>query len=148
MTAQTNTNARRGSQGIPLSRVLVVDDEDFMFVSFRRALPSSRYATTFVNDGHKALELAATHEFDLAFVDYFLAEMNGAEVAHKMRDLQPKMKTVLMSCYSELDQSTNLELSGASAFLVKPMHTAEFSSDIARVVEGLLPAQDRQRAGV
>lgn len=147
MAASADTHAGDGSQAASLPRVLVVDDEAFMFAPFRRALPPSSYAITFVEDGHEALKVAAAHKFDLAFVDYFLAELNGAEIAHKMRDLQPKMKTVLMSCYSDLDQSAKLELAGASAFLAKPMYTAEFSSEIVRVAEELLPAQERQRMG-
>jgi CheY-like chemotaxis protein len=147
MTALADTHVKDDSQGALLPRVLVVDDEAFMFAPFRRALPPSSYAITFVEDGHEALKVAAAHEFDLAFVDYFLAELNGAEIAHKMRDLQPKMKTVLMSCYSEIDQSAKLELAGASAFLAKPVYTVEFSAEISRVAEELLPAQKRQRAG-
>lgn len=143
MTALDDIHAGVRSRGDSLPRVLVVDDEAFMFAPFRRALPSSSYSITFVEDGREALKLAAAHEFDLAFVDYFLAELNGAEIAHKMRDLQPKMKTVLMSCYSEMDQSAKLELAGASAFLAKPMYTVEFSTEIAKVAEELLPAQAR-----
>jgi CheY-like chemotaxis protein len=147
MIEQSNAPAGAGTQATPLPQVLVVDDETVMFRTFERALPSSRYAITFASDGHEALQLASSRQFDLAFVDYFLAEMNGAEVAHKMREMQPKLKTVLMSCYDELDQNTNLELAGASAFLPKPLFTVEFTADIRRAVEQMLPPQGSQHMG-
>jgi CheY-like chemotaxis protein len=144
---QPKAAAEAKAKAAPLPQVLVVDDEECMSTVFQRALPPSRYAVTFITDGHQALELAATREFDLAFVDYFLAEMNGAEVAQKMRELQPKLKTVLMSCYAEINKSLKLELAGASAFLAKPLFSAEFTADIQKVVEQVLPAPKRQKAG-
>ena len=147
MTEQPNTRAEAGPSAAPLPQVLVVDDETVMFRTFERALPPSRYAVTFVADGHEALQLAAARRFDLAFVDYFLAEMNGAEVAHKMRELQPALKTVLMSCCDDVDQNASLLLSGATAFLTKPLFTVEFTADIQRAAEQVLPAPGRLNLG-
>jgi len=113
-------------QVVPLPKVFVVDDEADVFDLFQRYLPPSHYAVTYAVSGHQALQLAAEHEFDLAFVDYFLAEMNGAEVAQKMRKLQPKLKVVLMSCYpvsENVDVMT--ELAGASAWISKPLNSSE-----------------------
>lgn len=109
----------------PLPRVLVVDDESCVFEVFQNLLPSSHYALTLACDGRQALELAGSRQFDLAFVDYFLAELNGAEVAQKMRALQPALRIVLMSCYSEhKNREAMMAMAGASDWVSKPLTVA------------------------
>jgi CheY-like chemotaxis protein len=110
----------------PVLNVLVVDDEADVFGCFQHALPPPRYVVTFAINGRVASQLAAEHPFDLAFVDYFLAEMNGAEVAQKMRQRQPNLKVFMMSCYPVSEHMEALTISaGASAWISKPLNITE-----------------------
>ena len=123
------------AQPAPLAQVLVVDDDTCMFDIFPLVLSSSRYAITVAAEGHLALQLAATREFDLAFVDYFLGSMNGAVISQQLRKLQPNLKVVLMSGYFLEDRPDLMEQAGACSFLNKP-----FSIEAAQaLVERLLP---------
>ena len=116
MTAETKSQTK----GLP--QVLIVDDESSVFEVFQNLMPPSHYVLTPASNGHQALEMAGSRQFDLAFVDYFLAELNGAEVAQKMRALQPGLKIVLMSCYSEHEnRAAMLQMAGASDWVAKPL---------------------------
>ncbi|MCX6908346.1 MAG: response regulator, partial [Verrucomicrobia bacterium] len=64
----------------------------------------------------------AHRTFDLAFVDYFMDDMNGVVVSQRLRHMQPHIQIVLMSGYSFDDKSEIMASSGARAFLHKPLN--------------------------
>lgn len=128
-------NADVVTQAAALPQLLVVDDESSVFDVFQHILPASHYALTLATDGRQAVELAASRAFDLAFVDYFLAELNGAEVALQMREAQPSLKVILMSCYSEHEnRDAMLKQAGASDWLTKPLMVAQTRTVTDRVL--------------
>jgi CheY-like chemotaxis protein len=116
-------------------RILVVDDEPCILQFLAAVFSSSDCRVEVALTGKLALELAGTQVFDVAFVDYFLEEMCGTEVARKLHETQPDMKIVLMSGYIVNDRQAEMELAGASAFLTKP-----FSDNTAHlIVSHVLP---------
>lgn len=124
-------------------RILVVDDEPSILRFFQAVLGWLNYTVAVAANGELALRLAETQAFDLAFVDCVLEEANGADVARKLRELQPKLKIVLMSGYVVSDKAAAMETAGASMFLVKP-----FSAENAQgIVARLLHCIPGQRAG-
>jgi CheY-like chemotaxis protein len=132
-----NTGAENETPAAAPPRILIVDDEDNVFDVFQHLLPAAEYAMTLASNGRQALELAGAREFDLAFVDYFLAELNGAEIAQQMHALRPAMKIVLMSCYSEHEnRDALLEMAGASEWVTKPLTGANTLAVVERLLGG------------
>ncbi|MFA6562340.1 MAG: response regulator [Verrucomicrobiia bacterium] len=125
---------RRGETS---TRILVVDDEPCILRFFSAIFPLPGYLVAVAADDKLALQLTETQVFDLAFVDYFLGEVNGAEVAQKLRDLQPELKIVLMSGYVVNDRAAELEVAGASAFLTKPFSVEAAQHVVARLLHGI-----------
>lgn len=110
-------------------RVLVVDDEPCILQFLAAVFSSPDYSVEVALTGKLAVEMAGTRRFDVAFVDYFLEEMCGTEVARKLREVQPDLKVILMSGYIVSDREAKMELAGASAFLTKP-----FSDNTAHLI--------------
>jgi CheY-like chemotaxis protein len=52
--------------------------------------------------GIAALELIASHAFDVMIIDYELPEMTGAQLAQKIRALEPEAQILLLSRRSHL----------------------------------------------
>jgi len=125
--------------GAPVE-ILVVDDEPcilhFLAAVFR--LPD--YEVRMASNDKLALELAGTQVFDVAFLDYFLEETTGAEVARRLREMQPNLKIILMSGYIVNDRDAKMEQVGADAFLSKP-----FSDNTARLIVAHLLPRVKQR---
>lgn len=116
-------------QKAPVAQILVVDDETTIFEVFALMFPKPNHVLTMASDGRQAMQLVATQSFDVAFVDYFLGNDNGAEVAQKLRGKQPDLQVVLMSGYLRDERSAAVEQAGARAFLTKP-----FSFEIAQAL--------------
>ena len=114
-------------------RVLVVDDDTTIFDVFQNLLPSPRYTIANAAAGAVALELASKQIFDVAFVDYYMSHMDGAEVSEKLRKMQPGVIVILVTGYLVHDRAAIMEQASAHAFLTKP-----FTAELVRGLIGRL----------
>lgn len=125
----TSEAATEPYQQSPVAQILVVDDETTIFEVFALMFPKPNHVLTMASDGRQAMQLVAAQTFDVAFVDYFLGNENGAEIAQKLRGKQPDLQVVLMSGYLRDERAAAVEQAGARAFLTKP-----FSFEIAQTL--------------
>ncbi|MBI5686093.1 MAG: response regulator [Verrucomicrobia bacterium] len=123
----------------PAARILIVDDDTDVLDVFPHLFRPGQYAIAVTSRGSLALELAAHRTFDLAFVDYFMDDMNGVVVAQRLRHAQPHIQIVLMSGYTFDDKTEIMASSGARV----PSQTFE-----SRLFPGAhRPPAGRQSAG-
>ncbi|MCX6907425.1 MAG: response regulator [Verrucomicrobia bacterium] len=124
----------RPAEAQATARILVVDDDTCIFDIFGEICPSPLFFLTVASHGRLAVQLAGSQHFDLAFVDYFLGQEIGTEVAQQMRKVQPGMKVVLMSGFLVEDRAAAMEKAGAGAFLIKPFSIENAQSVIKRLL--------------
>jgi two-component system cell cycle sensor histidine kinase/response regulator CckA len=102
--------------------VLIVDDEEPIRLVVDRVLQSARYVTRLVPSGAAALAVATEgpDRIDLLITDMMMPEMNGDEVARRLRQKHPALKVLYFTGYSDRlfdDKGTMWE---DEAFLEKP----------------------------
>ncbi|HYZ71609.1 MAG TPA: response regulator, partial [Chthoniobacterales bacterium] len=78
-------------------RVLIVDDEPNVRLSFRTALETEPYDIFEATSARQALELLAEHSFALAIVDLRMPAMDGLELLAKMRESGIKVPVVMVT---------------------------------------------------
>jgi CheY-like chemotaxis protein len=78
--------------------LLCIDDNEDVLECEKSFLETFGYTVLTAPSGGKGLELASIHSVDVVIVDYFMPEMNGAEVAIEMRRLSGRRQS---SCYPE-----------------------------------------------
>ena len=83
----------------PLPRVLIVDDEPDICWVLENTLQPEGYAVTATTSGARALELIRERFFELAFVDAKLPDLDGLELAARIRQDSPQTAIVLLSGY-------------------------------------------------
>ncbi len=127
------------------ARILVVDDETTIFDVFALMFPKPDHALAVAANGDQALQLAATRGFDVAFVDCFLGNENGPEVAQRLHKVQPNLKIVLMSGYLQEERAAAMELAGARAFLTKPFSFETAKSLVSRLMGGQAQGRNDNR---
>jgi len=71
--------------GNPKRLPLCIDDDEDVLECEKSFLESLGYTVLAAASGGKGLELASMHLVDVVIVDYLMPEMNGQEVAMKMR---------------------------------------------------------------
>ena len=121
--------APTGSSGerlpeLPPLKVLVVDDDEFNRLVFRRMLPSPPLEITMAVNGRAALDAAKGDWPDVVLLDLEMPVMDGYEAAGRLRKLQAQAKKPLrIIAISSNDDSRSIERalnSGCDDYLVKP----------------------------
>jgi len=81
------------------SLILIVDDEPEMCWALENILSKTGWRVVKALSGLEALRLAETHELALAFVDAKLPDMEGLELARRLREIAPGLRIVMVSGY-------------------------------------------------
>jgi DNA-binding NtrC family response regulator len=101
-------------------RILVVDDEESVADSFRAVLQEEGYAVRTAGSAARALAEVDRAEWDLAFVDLVLPDMDGLELLKKLKARRPGLLAVVITAHGSGAKGFAARESGAYAFLEKP----------------------------
>jgi two-component system, cell cycle sensor histidine kinase and response regulator CckA len=115
--------------------ILIVDDERAVRELVAAALSRAGFHVRTACSAEEALVLEEKHPVDLLVTDVILPNLNGAELAERIRQRSPNTRVLFMSGYTG-NALTADDLRGGSAFLAKPFGT---STLLARVAEVLNP---------
>jgi DNA-binding NtrC family response regulator len=83
---------------------LIVDDEPDMLWALENLLKQQGLVSRRALRGNEALELIAENKFGMAFLDLKLPDMDGLELARRIKAVDPHMKIVLVSGYFYKDE--------------------------------------------
>jgi PAS domain S-box-containing protein len=128
-----DADSLRGSE-----TVLVAEDEDGVRELLRKILTEFGYTVLTARHGRDALMVAADRSsaVDLLVTDVVMPEMSGRELAETLRGLQPDLRVLYISGYTD-DEVVQRGISGREvAFLRKPFA----SEELVRRVRGVLDA--------
>jgi two-component system CheB/CheR fusion protein len=119
------------------ARVLVVDDAPDVLEMFSMLLRLSGYNVSVAESATRALERAQATQFDVVVSDIGMPEMNGYELARRLRELPgysnvPLIAVTGFARYS--DRAQALE-SGFNAHLSKPVNPTTLLDLIERLRE-------------
>lgn len=126
-----------GCQILASNRYLsIVDDESDITMLFHDALKSLPGITIFpFNEPRLALEHFKTDnsEYSLIISDFRMPELNGMELLKKIKDLNPFIRTILMTAFG-LDDKLLKEYGKKeiiNAFLQKPIHLDDLRDEVS-----------------
>ena len=102
--------------------LLVVEDDDAIRSLMQRALRRDGYTVLEAADGQIALELASTYlkPIHLLLTDVVMPNLGGRELAERLMEQRPAMKTVYMSGYTDDVVLRRGLLEAGVAFIQKP----------------------------
>jgi CheY-like chemotaxis protein len=83
--------------------ILIVDDEPDFLDILREFLSDEKYRVTCAAHAAEALECLARQPFDMLLSDINMPGMKGFELLGRARELQPGLKTALMTAYEVRD---------------------------------------------
>lgn len=107
---------------------LIVDDEPGVCWALERILSAGGILSVVTPSAHEALSLARRERFLLAFIDAKLPDGEGLELARRMREAAPGLRTVLISGYYYPDDSAVVAALAAGVidgFVSKPFRHDE-----------------------
>ena len=107
--------------------ILVVDDEDMIRTIAAQILKTAGYRVQTCADGQEAVELYARDHgsIDLVIMDMVMPKVDGREAFNRMRKIEPRVKMLLSSGFSEDGDAQAILEDGALGFIQKPYRSAE-----------------------
>jgi len=116
---------------VPVTRLLVVEDDEEIGSLLVSGLRASGYEVTWCRDGRAAVDEASPpRSIELILLDVGLPDLDGVEVCRDLRALQPGSVIVMLTARSdEMDVIAGLE-SGADDYLTKPFRMVELLARI------------------
>jgi two-component system, OmpR family, KDP operon response regulator KdpE len=109
--------------------LLVVEDEAQMRRFLRTSLSTHGYRVVEATTGEEALTLAKGHNPELVLLDLGLPDMDGLEVARKLREWM-KAPIIVVSARGQEDDKVRALDEGADDYLTKPFGTGELMARI------------------
>ena len=121
-------------------RILVMDDEEGLRVLLNTLLTSLGYDVETAKDGAEAIARcedarAAGSGFDAALLDLTVSGgMGGLEAVTRLKEVDPSIKLIVTSGYSDAAVISNFRAYGFDDVLPKPWRIAEVSQVLRRVL--------------
>ncbi|MFZ5450543.1 MAG: PAS domain S-box protein [Thermodesulfobacteriota bacterium] len=117
--------------------ILVVEDEDALRALICKALKKFGYRTLEARHGGEALLICeeATERIQLMLVDVVLPQMSGPQIAARLAHLQPGMKVLFMSGYTENAITHHGVLDQRVPFLQKPFKPVTMVRKVREVLD-------------
>jgi signal transduction histidine kinase/CheY-like chemotaxis protein len=117
-------------------RVLVMDDDEALRMLLVNALTRLGYEVESAGDGAEALALYPAGRFDAVLLDLTVpGGMGGAETAARLRDLDPKVKVIVSSGYSDAPVMADFRRYGFDAVIRKPWTLEQLAQVVQTVAE-------------
>src|SRR5690606_31135728 len=115
-------------------RILVIDDEPVLRLTFRHLLEQQGYEVSVADNGHAGLEMVRESPPDLVITDLYMPEYDGYATIELLQEEFPDLPIIAMSALIGPSGRQRTVSLGASCCVTKPVDMAL----LLRMVEGML----------
>jgi signal transduction histidine kinase/CheY-like chemotaxis protein len=144
LPASLETPLSQAPMNVPVQtgteRLLVMDDDEALRILFKAVLTQLGYDVQTAGDGAEAVALYETSKatgraFDAVLLDLTVTGgMGGVEAAAKLKELDPSLKLIVSSGYSDAPVMSHFAEYGFDAVILKPWTVKEMSEVLRRVL--------------
>ncbi len=115
--------------------ILVIDDEDIVLISCKRALAPEGYNIKTVKSGVDGLQLFENEAFDVVITDLKMPDVDGIEVLRIIKERRPSVEVVIMTGYQTVETAVKAIKLGAFDYIEKPFTPEQMLSVIKHAME-------------
>lgn len=115
-----------------VNEIMVVDDQPGIRMLLREVFKQTDYQIVTAANGEQALELLKKEDLRLVLLDMKIPKMNGLEIMHKIKDIKPEVKVIIMTAYGENAMVQEALQNGAVAHFTKPFDLHELIDTVEK----------------
>ena len=118
-----------------MTKILVVDDTQFMRQRISKLLRQHGYETVEAQDGEEAVDMYQRQQPDAVLMDITMPKKDGLAALGEIREIDPNASVIMLTALGQ--QATALEAiqSGAVDFLVKPYTPDQVIGALKRILD-------------
>ena len=116
-------------------KILLVDDEESIRLSFYRDFEHEGYSVTTAASGEEAIEILNKGHFDLVISDLSMPGIGGIGVLQEAQKQNPETGTMILTGYGDMNSAIEALRLGADDYLLKPCDIDELLLRVARCLE-------------
>lgn len=128
---ETSAPPKEGRPG----RILVIEDDASVQDILRQMLLAKGHQVVLASDGEEGIEKFKAHPFDLVLTDLGMPKISGWEVGKIIKDLNPKVPTVMITGWGVEVDRQKMQASGIDRILSKPFTFEEVSRIVSEAME-------------
>jgi PAS domain S-box-containing protein len=117
--------------------ILLVDDEESVRYVAEQMLLQYGYRVITASNGREALEIYSAEKeiISLVILDLFMPEMGGKECLRALLQIDPKVRALVASGFTQNGEIRDVLDSGAKGFVGKPFGTAKLLEKIRKIID-------------
>ena len=129
---------RRASATLGAETILVVDDEEAVRSSTRRALERAGYTVIAASDGADAVRLFTEQDggIEMVITDVVMPGLGGRELVGRLKIMSPRLPVLFVSGYTEEGVRQQGVLEPGAAYLEKPFTPEKLLRKVREVLDG------------
>lgn len=116
-----------------MKKILIIEDEKNLARFVELELKHENYEVTVESNGRKGLELALNNDYDAILLDLMLPDLNGLEIARRLRQVKITPIIMMTARDSVIDRVSGLD-HGADDYVVKPFAIEELLARLRAVL--------------
>ena len=111
-------------------KLLIVDDSVFVRRSIERTVRKEEWEIRMAPDGVEALKIFGSFQPELVTMDITMPKLDGLSCLHRMLDLRPETKILVISALADKPTAVQAITLGAQSFLLKPFTEEQLEEEI------------------
>ena len=119
---------------IPLTRILLAEDDDSLRAFLARALERAGYEVRACADGEQAIEALNDGPYDLLLTDIVMPGVDGIEVAREAAARMPALRIMFITGFAAVALSPGNRAPQGAKVLSKPVHLREIVAEVERMI--------------
>ncbi|MEK6661506.1 MAG: sigma-54 dependent transcriptional regulator, partial [candidate division NC10 bacterium] len=116
-------------------QILVVDDEESIRWTLRKALEREGYRVVLASDGDEGLARATESGIDLVLMDIKMPGSDGLETLTRIKEIRPNLPVIIMTAFGTLQAAVQAMKRGAYDHITKPFDFDELLILVRRAFE-------------
>jgi len=126
---------------------LIVEDDKMLQIGQKIVIQGQGFSVNIASDGKKAIEQVRKNQYDFIFMDFGLPDIDGSEVARKIRDieaLESRKASVIIAvtAHAYIDKGEICRVAGMDSYIQKPLSVDKLLQVIEKRYSGFIEILD------